>query len=264
MTTVTTRYVFDNDNVHATEQHRCLAAAYDPVTLERLTHIGVAQGWHCLEVGAGGGSVAQWLAARVGPTGSVLATDLKPQHIPPAPGLAIAAHDIVRDVLPDDTFDLIHARLVLLHLPERLTVLDRLVRALKPGGWLQLDEFDIDYGPGLLMPDLASHALYAKFLAAKANVMTAAGADGSWGRKVAATMQAAGLVDVDPVPRVELWHAGSPGVHLLVHHTHHLRDKLVEAGMTDEELADVRGIMTDPSFRATSCPFYSVQGRRPR
>ena len=41
-----------------------------------LHRLGLGPGWRCLEVGAGSGSVARWLAAKVGPEGSVLATDI--------------------------------------------------------------------------------------------------------------------------------------------------------------------------------------------
>jgi SAM-dependent methyltransferase len=257
------RYVFDNDSVHAYEQHRCLSDLLDPITTARLATTGVGDGWHCLEVGAGGGSVAGWLARRVAPTGRVLATDLKPGRIPPAPRLEIARHDIVRDPLPEAGFDLVYARLVLLHLPERRAVLDRLVRALRPGGWLQLDEFDISYGPALLMPDEGARALYERFLAAKVSLLERAGADPAWGRRAAAAMREAGLVEVDPQPSLQLWRAGSPGCRLLAHHTRHLRDAFVAAGMTDGQLADVRALLCDPAFAATSCAIYSVQGRRP-
>jgi SAM-dependent methyltransferase len=256
------RYVFDNENPHAVEQHRCLSAMLDPITTARLAETGVADGWHCLEVGAGGGSVARWLADRVAPTGSVLATDIKPNHIPGAPGLTAAVHDIVRDPLPDNAFHLIHARLVLLHLPERIAVLSRLVRALRPGGWLQLDEFDIGYEQGL-MADGRARDHYAAFLTAKSAVMAAAGADGHWGRRVPAAMAAAGLVDIDVDVRVQTLRSDSPGAGLLRHHTLHLRDKFVEVGFTDDQLAGVRAIIADPSFLAASCPIYSVRGRRP-
>ncbi|WP_047871800.1 AMP-binding protein [Nocardiopsis sp. RV163] len=257
------RYVFDNHSEHAFDQHRFLAAAYDPVTTERLERTGVGPGWDCLEVGAGGGSVALWLADRVSPGGSVLATDIKPERVPAAEGLEVLQHDVVRDPLPEAAFDLIHSRLVLLHIPERIAVLDRLVRALKPGGVLQLDEFDITYGPALLMPDAGSQKLYEEFQEAKTRLMVRAGADPAWGRNAAEAMRGAGLVDIDPRPRLELWDADSPGVHLIAHHTRHLRDAFVREGMTDERLAEVRALLADPSFRATSCAIYSVQGRRP-
>jgi SAM-dependent methyltransferase len=256
-------YVFDNHSEHAFDQHRFLAAAYDPMTTERLAQTGVGPGWRCLEVGAGGGSVARWLARRVAPTGRVTATDIKPERIPATEGLEVLRHDIVRDPLPEGAFDLIHSRLVLLHLPERIAVLDRLVRALKPGGVLQLDEFDITYGPGLLMPGREAAELYDTFLETKIRVMERAGAAPAWGREAADAMRRAGLTDVDPRPRLEAWDADSPGVHLIAHHTRHLRDQFVREGMTDRQLADVRALLADPGFRASSCVVYSVQGRRP-
>ncbi|HZM84459.1 MAG TPA: class I SAM-dependent methyltransferase [Candidatus Limnocylindrales bacterium] len=41
-------------------------------------------------------------------------------------------------------FDVIHARAVLTHLPERDEVLARLVAALRPGGWLLIEDVDIE------------------------------------------------------------------------------------------------------------------------
>ncbi|MEJ2854436.1 MULTISPECIES: class I SAM-dependent methyltransferase [unclassified Saccharothrix] len=260
MDVTATGYVFDNHRLHAGEQHRCLAAAYDPITFARLAQTGVRKGWRCLEVGAGGGSVAHWLALR---SGSVLATDLAPEHIAPAPGLTATRHDVVADPLPEGEFDLVHARLVLRHLPERDDVLAKLTGALRPGGWLQVDEFDNTYAPVLLAPDADAARLYEKFLAAKDEVFADAGVDGAYGRRVAAAMTAVGLVDVDPVPVVQPWRPDSPAVRLLVHLTHQLRDRLVTAGLTDAELRRVRDLLSHPGFRACSSVFYSVQGRRP-
>ncbi|MGH3897444.1 MAG: class I SAM-dependent methyltransferase [Pseudonocardiaceae bacterium] len=256
-------YVFDNGSVHSQDQHRCLAEMLDPMTTARLVQTGVADGWHCLEIGAGDGSVATWLAERVAPSGRVLATDIKPGHIPARAGLEVIQHDIVCDPLPESAFDLVYARMVLRNLPQRCAVLDRLVRALRPGGWLQLDEFDISYGPALLMPDPRDRQLYETFLAAKARLFDTAGTDGTWGQHVAQAMHDAGLVGIDPQPRLELWHAGSAGVRLLIHHTFHLRDRFIDAGMTDQQLADLRRLLADPGFKASSCAIYSVQGRRP-
>ncbi|MDQ0791265.1 methyltransferase [Streptomyces sp. B3I8] len=256
-------YVFDNDSVHSREQHRCLAEAYDADTFARLAETGVTRGWRCLEIGSGGGSVARWLADRVAPDGEVVATDVKPHHIPARPGLTALRHDVVTDPLPKAAFDLVVARLVLQHVPERLAVLDKLARSLKPGGRLQIEEFDTSYEPPLLTPDEESARLYETFLATKSAVMRAGGGDPEWGRRVPAAMRAAGLVDIDVRPRIELRTADSPGLRLQLHHTHHLRDKLLAAGLTDEQLDRVRALMRDPGFRAASSVMYSVQARRP-
>ena len=49
--------------------------------------------------------------------------------------LEVARHDVTADAIPAARYDLIHARLVLSHLPQRGDVMVRLVRALWPGGW---------------------------------------------------------------------------------------------------------------------------------
>ncbi|WP_327067764.1 class I SAM-dependent methyltransferase [Kitasatospora sp. NBC_01302] len=257
-------YAFDNSSDHPVAQFACLAAAYDPFTIERLSATGVGEGWHCLEIGAGNGSVARWLADRVGPTGRVLATDLDIRRIPSHPGLVAERHDIVHDPLPQAAFDLIHARLVLQHLPERRAVLARLLTALRPGGWLQIDEFDVSYGPVLLAPDAGSAELYERFLAAKARLFDAAGGRAVWGRECPAQLREAGFTDLDPQPRVVLWQAGHPGLELLVSHLDGLRERLLAQGMTESQLDEVRTVMRHPEFRAVSPVVYSVHARRPR
>ena len=71
-----TRYVFDNAHGETRERFPALSDLYDDETIRCLQGIGVASGWQCLEVAAGGGSIAQWLAGQVGTSGRVLATDL--------------------------------------------------------------------------------------------------------------------------------------------------------------------------------------------
>ncbi|MFD7711950.1 class I SAM-dependent methyltransferase [Streptomyces sp. NPDC059785] len=257
------RYLFPHDPDLVRDQYRCLADAYDPITLPRLAATGVTAGWRCLEVGAGGGTVANWLAERVAPTGNVLATDLVPPSFTPHPRLTTVVHDIRHDPLPGGAFDLIVVRLVLQHLPRRQAVLGRLVRALAPGGVLQIDELDTSYEPPLLAPDGAATRLYTKFLAARSAAVRAAGGDPHWGRHAPAAMRAAGLTGIDPQPHILLRSAGSAALELQVHLTRHLRDQLVAAGLTEGELRRVRELMRRPSFCAASSVLYSVQGRRP-
>src|SRR5215831_9687308 len=73
----------------------------DPVTLRRLDQIGGMRGWRCLEVGSGENSVARILAERVGPGGSVLATDIEPRTFVgnQPPNLELRRHNILEDVI---------------------------------------------------------------------------------------------------------------------------------------------------------------------
>jgi SAM-dependent methyltransferase len=262
-TTSASDYVFGGLGDGVRDQAASRSAAYDGFTTERLAATGLADGWACLEIGAGEGEIARWLAARVAPGGRVTATDLAPERVVPAPNLRVVRHDIGKDPLPEAEFDLVHARLVLQHVPDRTALLGRLLTALRPGGWIQLDEFDVSYGPVLTAPSARAAELYETFVAAKNRAIAAGGARPVWGRECAGELRAAGYTAIDPQPRIVLWQAGHPGLDLLVSHSHTLRERLLAEGMTDAQLAEVRELMRHPEFRAASCVMYSVQARRP-
>src|SRR5262249_44149957 len=138
--------IFDNAAEPETaERFASLDALYNFRTFRFLETAGIGPGWHCLEVGGGSGSVAAWMADRVGPSGYVLVTDIDPRFIEGPQRHATVdrrRHDIGLDPLPEQAFDLIHARLVLQHVPQRQKALEKLVAALKPRGWLVIEEFD--------------------------------------------------------------------------------------------------------------------------
>src|SRR5689334_10923853 len=69
-------YLLANQQDQAGVRLAALATLFDPSTFRHLDALGVGPGWRCWEVGAGGRSVPDGLAARVGPTGAVLATDV--------------------------------------------------------------------------------------------------------------------------------------------------------------------------------------------
>src|SRR5438093_4258585 len=135
-------YVFDNSWEKERERLASLESLYDPGTVRRLESVGVGPGWKCLEVGAGAGSIAQWLCERVGAKGKVVATDIDTRFLEVLhePSLDVRRHNIVTDELPEEEFDLIHGRLLIQHLPDREQILKRLIVALKPGGWLVLED----------------------------------------------------------------------------------------------------------------------------
>lgn len=141
-TNIEGHYLFPHTWEGEGERLRGIASAFDPITRRHLAGRGVGDGWRCLEVGAGTGTVARWLSDEVGPKGRVLATDisLKLMEGLEAANLEIRRHDILTDLLPDEEFDLIHCRLVLEHLPGRLEALSRMAAALAPGGWLVIED----------------------------------------------------------------------------------------------------------------------------
>ena len=137
-------YLLTNAEPETGDRFSGLEQTFDEVSIANLERLDVPVGARCLEVGAGSGSIARWFAGRVGPTGRVLATDLDTRwfHHDGSPQLEVRELDLVGDPIPDGPWDVIHERLVLQHIPDRLAVLDRLVAALAPGGWILVEDFD--------------------------------------------------------------------------------------------------------------------------
>src|SRR5947208_2913236 len=101
-----TTYAFDNAWRQARERLALLETCLDPATTRHMTALGVGAGWTCLDVGAGGGSIAQWLCSRVGAGGQVVATDVDTRFLDAltAPNLEVRRHNVVTDPLPPATF----------------------------------------------------------------------------------------------------------------------------------------------------------------
>ena len=146
-------YLLDNRQGEAGRRFDAFAELFDPVTFRRLAALGIAAGWRVWEVGAGGPSVPAWLARQVGPEGRVLATDIDTRWLGGIPGVEVLRHDVGTEPAPAGTFDLVHARLLLVHVPNRDEALAQLVSALRPGGRLVVEEADPPLQPLVCLED---------------------------------------------------------------------------------------------------------------
>ncbi|TDT30083.1 class I SAM-dependent methyltransferase [Naumannella halotolerans] len=137
----------DTDTLQAeAERMDHIARLTDPATFRYLEEkIHVQEGWRCAEVGAGTGTVARWLSNRVGHYGLVEAIDTETAHLErlQASNLKVIKQDITSRPLEAGSYDLIHAKILLMHLPERERVLQEFADALKPGGYLLVEEADV-------------------------------------------------------------------------------------------------------------------------
>ena len=148
-------YLLGNGQDQAGTRLAALAALFDPSTFRHLSARGLGPGWRCWEVGAGARSVPDWLAEQVGDTGLVLATDIDTSRLEGPgrpPTLQVLPHDVGTEPPPARDLDLVHARLVLTHVPRRDHALATMTAALRPGGWLVLEDADPGLQP-LLCPD---------------------------------------------------------------------------------------------------------------
>ena len=100
-----------------------LEHSLDPSTFRRLEAIGVAPGWRCLDVGAGGHRLRVAVSVR-GPT-VFTAIDLDARFLRALDyaNLDVREENVVDADFPSGTFDSVHTRWTLLHIPERERVL---------------------------------------------------------------------------------------------------------------------------------------------
>jgi SAM-dependent methyltransferase len=259
-----TGYALDNAAGQARARFDALATIFDPGTIGHLLGLGVDSGWHCLEVGAGGGSIAAWLCGRVGPGGRVVATDIDPRFLEELaePNLEVRRHDIDSDSLPEAAFDLVHARLLLAHLPGRDAVLARLVAALKPGAWILLEEFDSLSMRADPLVNPAETALGA-WLGAQ-RVLASRGVEMRFGRLLAGCLRHHGREDTGAEGRVFMWQGRSAGARLLRSNLEQLRREMVDCGWTtNTEVEHDLTRLDSEDFLAPSPVMWASWGRRP-
>jgi SAM-dependent methyltransferase len=241
-------YVYD----HAWTQERIrlagLEAALDQGTHDHLTRLGVGPGGRCLEIGAGGGAVACWLAERVLPDGVVVATDLETDFLQAEaagyPCLEVLKHDISSEDLPTG-FDLVHARWLVEWLPNKREALGRMVAALRPGGVLLIEEPDFVTIFGTAQPPALRHVI----IQAMRILESTCPVEVEYGRRALDDLIAVGLIDVAAEGRSMVVRGGSPpAAHFLALTLDKLRAPLIEDGeITEADFAEALAALADPA-----------------
>jgi len=192
-----------------------------------------------------------------------MATDIDTQYLNSLnkPNLDVRRHDIARDVLPQEAFDLVHVRLVLVHLPERNEVLTRIVSALKPGGWLLAEEFDsLSLQPD---PVIASTEIPIKTLSAMEQLMALRGVDWLYGRRLAACVRSLGFASVTAEGRLFMWEGQSTGADLTRANFKQIRNELIELGLiTESEFDRDVDLLAQYELLFPSPIMWAVRGRR--
>jgi SAM-dependent methyltransferase len=143
-------YAFPHSAEDESRRLELLEQRLDPLTKQRIQRLGIGQSARCLEIGGGRGSITRWLSDVAGPTGHVIATDLQIGFLSEidASNIEVIRHDIRTDEFAPGSFDLIHARAVLMHISPSVDLLRRIVTWLAPGGWLVLEEPDFGMWTG--------------------------------------------------------------------------------------------------------------------
>jgi ubiquinone/menaquinone biosynthesis C-methylase UbiE len=142
-------YIFANsqqskDELKELERLQAIERVFDSGSRKRIQATGISPNWRCLEVGAGAGSIAQWMAEVVGENGKVVAVDLNTRFLAKIQrsNIEVIEDDIRYLTLESQSFDLIHVRYVLIHIPDFQVALAKMLDLLKPGGWMAIEEPD--------------------------------------------------------------------------------------------------------------------------
>jgi SAM-dependent methyltransferase len=240
-----------------------LEGALDPGTREHLIRVGAGPGTRCLEIGAGGGSVAFWLADRVAPGGTVVATDLETDFLESEaaryPTLEVLRHDITTEELPTG-FDVIHARWLVEWLPDKRRALRRMASALRPGGVLLIEDPDF-----VTIYEAGDSAIRNVYLEAMRHLESTCAVETEYGRRALADLGAVGLTDVQAEGRCPIVRGGSPlAADFLALTIEKLREPVLARGtVTPGEFERALAALRDPTITVVAPMTVAAWGRRP-
>jgi SAM-dependent methyltransferase len=249
-------YIYDQRFSQERARLAGIESLWDPGSRRLLDGLGLGAGWRCLEVGAGGGSLVEWMAAR---GASVVAIDIDTRFVEPLAGDAVEVRqvDLRTDELPQGEFDLVHARLVLEHLTERRRILERLADALRPGGWMVIEDYDWT-GFGFENDDPRFQRVANAIIA----FMQQAGFEPRYGRRLVSEMAAAGLADVRGEGRALIIDSHNTGFDFFKLSFESVRDAVVDAGLLSPEDADAAAVAFAQEHRVQTPLMMAGIGRR--
>ncbi|MFG3658609.1 class I SAM-dependent methyltransferase [Streptomyces sp. NPDC047706] len=236
------------------------ALAYDDITLARLRALGAGPGWRCLDAGAGTGTVSRRLLAEAGVT-SVLAVDRDVRFLTgrTVPGLDVLEADITAPGFTPGRFRLVHARFVLMHLPERDRLITALAELVAPGGVLVLsDAVDLtsDRTPGTPYTTV----MRAMWQGLRATI----GTDVTWVPSYPQLLRGTGLAHVAAEIHVPPLLPGSPISRFWVDTWERSRAAMLATGLADDAAVDaaVRYLDSD-ACASLSAGMLTVWGWKP-
>jgi SAM-dependent methyltransferase len=249
------RYWFDNSLSDEGDRLRLLEAIADPRSIRLLDELEVGPGWRCAELGAGGGSMAKWLASRVGAKGSVVAVDRDVsllRHLDEQSNVEVVESSLEELELVAASMDLIHTRNVLMHIDGADEILAHLIEALRPGGVLLVEE--ADYFP---LAGMTSRAL--------CEVAGALVAGWTWARTIPTTFSALPVVDISVTMDASMLQGGSPEAAFWAYTLRSVQSRVADhalSSVSQETFDEAMELLTDDSFWTPLAAVVCVSCRR--
>jgi ubiquinone/menaquinone biosynthesis C-methylase UbiE len=243
-----------------------------PDSAALLDRVGLGPGQAAIDLGCGPRGILDLLAERAVPGGWVVGLDADPVHAAMAAefatarglsGVEIITADARNTGLPPGSFDLVHARTLLVTIPEPGDVAAEMVRLARPGGWVASTEPDTQHA--LCYPP---HPAFDRL----SDIFTAAfrrtGADPWIGRRVPELFRRAGLEQVEVEARVQMYPPSNSRRVIRPDLVRSMRPQVLEMGLAtaaelDELDAVVRAHLDDPDTVVMSGLLFLTWGRRP-
>jgi ubiquinone/menaquinone biosynthesis C-methylase UbiE len=237
-----------------------------------LDRAGLRPGQSAIDLGCGPRGILELLAERVAPDGRVVGLDADPAHAAMAAGFAAARElagvkimtgDAMRTGLPSGSFDLVHARTLLINVPEPAELVAEMVRLARPGGRVAALEPDCEYW--MCYPP---HPAYARLSEIFPVVFCRNGADHAIGRRVPELFREAGLEDVGVEARVQMYPPGNSRRTIRLDLVRSMRAQVLEMELAgeaelDELDAAARAHLADPHTVVVSALSFLAWGRKP-
>jgi hypothetical protein len=174
-----------------------------------------------------------------------------------ASGVEVSTQDIAAIGPGDGVFDLVHVRYVLANVRDWQAAVEHLGAALRPGGWIRLEEGDMGPPFGRTAPDEPALGRVVEGLRL---MMEKAGGDPDFGRRLPIVIRELGLTDVGT--HVRLPHAGS--VALMLRNVEMAGEAIVSLGvMPASELDRAMAFLEDPANLTYGPLCVSAWGRKP-
>jgi SAM-dependent methyltransferase len=244
-------------------------AAHSATLFDR---IGVTAGWNAIDLGCGPRGTLGLLADRVGPDGSVTGVELDADNVAAARAFAadlspaavrVLQGDARRTGLPESSFDLVHARTLLINIPDPQDVVEEMVRLVRPGGWVASLEPDV----GLALcypPSPAWDRLVELFL----EVHRADRCDPYIGRRLPDMFHRAGLIDTGVDAKADIYPRGHSRRTIRADLVRSMRPKLLARGVVSERELDeidraAREHFNDPATLVMPNLLFLAWGRKP-
>ena len=237
-----------------------------------LARVSLGPGQSAVDLGCGPSGIIELLAERVGPGGRVVGVDADPAHVTLARQLArerglgqveIVAADARRTGLPAEAFDLVHARTLLVTVPQPAEVLAEMARLARPGGWVASLEPDAEYS--LCYPP---HPGWTRVCEIFQAAFRRNGADLLIGRRLTGLYRDQGLEGIGVEARAGVYRAGDSRRTVRLDLIRSMRPVIVELGIADDRELDrldraVRGHLDDSRTLVMPHLSFLVWGRKP-